>query len=620
MKSLLKYSVCLLLLFAAGCKKTNWLDRNSPTLLPGEQTFRDPLLIVGLLANFYDRLPTDQSLTSNWQKATTYDDAVWSGGGNSGDEIRNTFTGYANNQATIWEYGLLRDINLALSDMDTYGTTLTPTQKAQFNGEFRFLRAQIYFEMVKRMGGVPIVTTVLTTDKGDYASLSRPRNKEAEVYDFIGAECDAIKNAIGNGVSTTRANKYAVLALKSRAMLYAGSLAKYNSALASPITLPGGEVGIPASRANEYYTKSLDASREIINSGVYSLYNTNPNPGENFYEAIVKKQGNKEVILAQDFLQAKGRTHGFSYDNIARAVREDNLGSSAIAPTLNLVESFEYTDNSAGALKLRTANDQDYIYYDNIGDVFNNKDGRLAGTVMLPGSTFKGLPVNLQAGVKVWNAAANAYTTVESSVQGSNSFYTDGKLLTGASGPIRSGLDISNTGFNLKKFIDPIPGSSNRGQQSDVWWIRYRLGEIYLNAGEAAFELGMTAEALTNINKVRDRAGLKVPLTTLTLARIQNEFRVELAFEDHRVWDLTRWRIAHIVWNGSPSNPDANLFALYPYRVVRPGDPRDGKYVYDKIIAPRFRAPRFFQITNYYNFIGQNVLNANLLITRQPGQ
>ena len=239
---------------------------------------------------------------------------------------------------------------------------------------------------------------------------------------------------------------------------------------------------------------------------------------------------------------------------------------------------------------------------------------------MLPGSTFKGLPVNLQAGVKVWNAATSTYTTVESSVQGSNSFYTDGKLLTGASGPIRSGLDISNTGFNLKKFIDPIPGSSNRGQQSDVWWIRYRLAEVHLNAAEAAFELGNLAEALTNVNKVRDRAGLKTPLATLTLARLQNERRVELAFEDHRVWDLTRWRTAHIVWNGSPSNPDANLYALYPYRVVRPGDARDGKYVYDKIIAPRFRAPRFFQITNYYNFIAQNVLNANLLITRQPGQ
>ena len=621
MKSLLKYLICFLTILSVSCKKKEWLDRNSPTLLPGSQTFNDPLLIVGLLANYYDRLPVDASLTTNWQKATTYDDAVWGGGGNSGDEVRNTFTSYATNNWTLWDYGYIRDINLALQDMDTYGTTLTATQKAQFNAEFRFLRAQDYFEMVKRMGGVPIITTVLTTDKGDYASLQRPRNKESEVYDFIASECDAIKDNIGNGTSNTRANKYAVLALKCRAMLYAGSLAKYNNALAAPITLPGGEVGIPAAMANGYYQKSLDAAKEIINSGLYSLYNTNPNPGDNFFEAITKKQGNKEVILAQDFLQAKGRTHTFSYDNIARGIREDNLGSSAISPALNLVESFEYLDGSAGTLKTRTADNSDYIYYDNIQDVFANKDGRLAGTVMLPGSTFKGLPINLQAGVKVWTGTGNNYNTVESSVQGSNTLYTDGGLLTGASGPVRSGLDISNTGFNLKKFIDPVPGSSNRGQQSDVWWIRYRLGEVYLNAGEAAFELGLTTEALNYINKVRERAGFKIPLTTLTTARIRNERRVELAFEDHRVWDLIRWRIAHVLWNGSAANPDANLFALYPYRVIRPGDAaRNNKYVFDKIVAPRFRAARFFQLQNYYSFIAQGVTDANPLIVKNPGQ
>ena len=71
----------------------------------------------------------------------------------------------------------------------------------------------------------------------------------------------------------------------------------------------------------------------------------------------------------------------------------------------------------------------------------------------------------------------------------------------------------------------------------------------------------------------------------------------------------------------SIANPDANLFALYPYRVVRPGDPlRNDKYVFDKITAPRFKAARNFLITNYYSFIAQNVLDANPLIVKQPGQ
>jgi hypothetical protein len=152
-----------------------------------------------------------------------------------------------------------------------------------------------------------------------------------------------------------------------------------------------------------------------------------------------------------------------------------------------------------------------------------------------------------------------------------------------------------------------------------MWWVRFRLGEIYLNAAEAAFELGQTAEAETFVNQLRARAGFEASsLGALTIDKLRNERRVELAFEDHRVWDLKRWRIAHEVWNGNAGSPDAVVYALYPYRVVRPGDPRDGKYVFEKLVAPRFRSPRFFQMGNYYSSIDQAVLNNNPKIVRNP--
>ena len=112
--------------------------------------------------------------------------------------------------------------------------------------------------MVKRMGGVPLVTSQLIyAGGGDVESLQVPRSKEEEIYDFIYDEIQDIKsNFTETEDSKTRGNKYIALALQSRAMLYAGSLAKYNNLMSSPITLPGGEVGIPASRANEYYQKS----------------------------------------------------------------------------------------------------------------------------------------------------------------------------------------------------------------------------------------------------------------------------------------------------------------------------------------------------------------------------
>jgi hypothetical protein len=145
-----------------------------------------------------------------------------------------------------------------------------------------------------------------------------------------------------------------------------------------------------------------------------------------------------------------------------------------------------------------------------------------------------------------------------------------------------------------------------------------------LNASEAAFELGQTEKALNYVNQVRERAGFGPnSLSTLTLGRLQNERRVELAFEDHRLWDLRRWRIAHLVWNGDVNNPDATLWALYPYRVVRPGHPNHDKYVFDKLKAPRVPgniARNFRQEGNYYSTIDQGILNNNPKLVRNPGQ
>jgi len=640
MKRIYQFIAIGAVLFTLSSCKKDWLDRQPKNILVDDQIWQDPEQITALLANFYDRLPTDMGLTdqdhtsidinqsrqAQWRNMADYDDAMWSGFSN--EEGRNNIVSYPFDRWRVWNYSLIRDINLTIDNIEKLSTGISDEQKAQFLAELRFLRAYDYFEMVKRMGGVPLITAPLIYNySGDPSYLQTPRAKEAEVYDFIASEMDAIKDILANAGSKTRANKYTALALKSRAMLYAGSIAKYNNLMGTPITTPGGEVGIPASRADEYYEKSLEASAEIINEGLYSLYEGNPNLGENFYEAIVKKTGNPEVIFAWDFLSAKDKRHWFSYDNIPRSIREDNLSSSNITPSLNLVESFEYLDGSNGTLRIRTPDNSDFIYYDNVSDIFANKDARLYGTVIYPGAPFKGLTVDMQAGVKVWNPSSNAYLTIEGSDLGSvwgPPAYPegDGKLLTAAAGPHRSIQEVTNTGFYLRKYLDAGPGTSTRGIRSDVWWVWFRLGEIYLNAAEAAFEIDRPGDAAAFLSTLRERAGFgpnSVTAANITIDRIRNERRVELAFEDHRVWDLKRWRIAHEVWNGSSSNPDAVVYALYPYRVVRPGDPaRDGKYVFVKMPAPRFRAPRFFQMGNYYSSIDQSVINNNPTIVRNP--
>ncbi|WP_215224398.1 RagB/SusD family nutrient uptake outer membrane protein [Echinicola shivajiensis] len=612
---LLKFNIMWAVLFSlafSSCE-SDWLDREPPNILLDDQVWNDPKLITGVLSNYYDRLPAHTTTTAGWVDFAAYDEAMWSGySGN--DWLNNLFT-YDFGRWGLWDYGFIRDINLAIDKLQNL-SELAEDQKTQFISELRFIRAYVYFDHVKRMGGVPIITEQLIYDfSGDPSYLQYPRNTEAEVYDFVISELQDILPTIGNDGSNTRANRFTALAVISRAALYAGSLAKYNAEMSAPITLPGGEVGIDAGRANAYFTTSLEASRTIIQEGGYALYNSNPDLGENFYEAIVSKAGNPEVIWAQDFLSSADKRHWFTYDNIARPVREDNLGSSALAPGLNLVEDFQYLDGTSGALKTRTADGSDYIYYDNVEDIFANKDARLYGTVIYPGATFRGQEVFMQAGVAVWNGSD--YDLVESNGLGTE--YDDGGILTAAGGPHRSIQEVTNTGFYLRKYIDNAVGASTRGLRSEVWWIRFRLAEIYLNGAEAAYELGETSEALGYINLLRERAGFGAnSLSSLTIEDIRHERRVELAFEDHIVWDYKRWRVAHEKWSGSDSNPESMIYSLYPYRVVRPGDANDGKYVFVKSVAPRFRAPRFFQMGNYYSLIGQNLIDANPKLVRNP--
>src|SRR5690606_35385788 len=405
MKQFKRYLLGLALIGAVSTScNSDFLELEPPNILLDEQVWNDTKLVTGVLSNYYDRLPAHTSLTTGWAEFAAYDEAMWSG--YSGNDGLNNLIAYNFDRWQLWNYDLIRNINLSIGKLNTV-SELPENQRTQFMSELRFLRAYVYFEHVKRMGGVPIITEELIYDfNGDPSYLQFPRNTEAEVYDFVISEMEAILPTIGNGGSNTRANRFTALAVISRAALYAGSLAKYNALMGSPIALPGGEVGIDPSRAAGYYAKSLEASKTILAEGGYSLYQSNPHLGENFYEAIISKNGNPEVIWAQDFLLAADKRHGFTYDNIARSVREDNLGSSAITPGLNLVEEYQYLDGSPGTLKTRTPDNSDYIYYDEVDDIFEGKDARLYGTIIYPGASFRGQEVFMQAGVMAWNGSS----------------------------------------------------------------------------------------------------------------------------------------------------------------------------------------------------------------------
>ncbi|RGN31468.1 RagB/SusD family nutrient uptake outer membrane protein [Bacteroides oleiciplenus] len=592
----------------------SWFEKDPQNILTDEQVWNDPALIKSQLANIYNRMPQLHG-DFNTGGMTEVDDAMYSG--TMDQNYRNELQ-YGDDYGRWWDYGLIRDINMSIEKLDKFSTGLGTEQKALFNAEFRFLRAYVYFELVRRMGGVPLITTTLEYDfSGDPSYLQNPRAKEHEIYDFIYTEIQSIKDQLAsNNGSQTRANTYTALALQSRAMLYAGSIAKYNNELTPAVKTDGGEVGISASMANDYYKKSLEASKAII-AGPYELYNSNPDKGKNFYDLFMTKTGNKEIIFAKDYL-APTKVHRFAYDNIVRHLTEDNESSSTIAPSLSLVESYDYLDGSKGTLHYKDANGN-YIVYENQTTIFANKDARLYGTIVYPGTKFRSIDVDIQAGVAIWNATTGTYDLSVNPTLGSN--YEDGKTWTGLDGPKDNAPDVSNTGFYIRKFVSEASAASSRGTGCENWWPWFRLGEIYLNAAEAAFELGETTPTPESyINKLRERAGFPAnSIEHLTLEKIQNERRVELAFEDHRYFDMKRWRIADKTWDGT-YNDNTVVYGLYPYRVAvaKPGTDDKDKFIFDKATLTRFKRPRLFRLANYYSSIDQNVINNNPKIVKNP--
>lgn len=597
-----------LVLFAlTSCSE--FLEREPDTILSDDQVFGDEVMIKSVLSNFYGRITWGQHIDDSYSY-TILDEASRS---DSGPDTRQ---GFEDNRWRVYDYTLMRNLNQFLKGVRETDVLDADTQK-MLEGEARFIRAWLYFNMARGMGGMPIIgDEVFEYSPGmDITTLQYPRSTEAEIYNYIISECEAIKNFLPENpsINAARATKWAALMLKARAAVYAGSIANYNNKMPNPIKTPGGEVGIDANLAQGYYQTALSAAEEVINSGKYELQLNKPDDrGRNFYEALSVKENNKEVIWARDY-KYPGQTNGFTQVNIPASHAED-IDRAYAGPILNLVEDFEYINDRDGEIKIRD-NEGNYIFYDRAEDAFANKDPRLWGTVIYPGAIFKGSPVVLQAGQKYFE---NGEWHVRTSTPGSTD--ENDILITSINGPNQSNDQyVNKSGFFFRKFLDEAPSASTRGRRSEMWFPRFRFAEAVMIASEAAFELGQADKALTYLNMVRERAGIQ-PLTSMTFDDIVQERRVEFAFEDHRYWDLKRWRIADKVWNGIQDDPNAQQWGLFPYLVNDPGNPNHGKWVFDKIKIHMSPFPRDFQMRNYYNFIDQGWINNNPKLVKNPYQ
>jgi hypothetical protein len=633
MKKILLITITALLLITGACKKdSEFLDVPPKQVLPTDLVFSDPALVLSVLGDLYNRQVDFSGLDNGWASFVDFSEAFPSENGSYFFVQRN---GWGYGEWSSWDYGYIRDLNLFIQRA-TAATKLTDDDKKRFLAEARFLRANYYFELVKRMGGVPLITEPLEYDyTGNVTPLQKPRSKESEIYDFVISEAEAIKDQLSLELTDkSRATRGAVLAMEARAALYAGSIAKYG--VTTPqVSLPGGEVGIPSSMAAGYYTKALAAAQAIINqsAGSYQLYRVLPTLSDNFAAIFLDKTGvNQESIFVEDFKANGGKTHGFTTNNQPFSISDEGLDAGRLNPSLNLVEAFEMLDNTYAPLATTDASGNP-LYYTNQLDIFAGRDARLAGTVLLPNSLFKGKRTEIFAGYQLANGTiiSSGDATQLRDVPGLGKDIQ----VVGKDGPVNGAEFRTQTGFYIRKYLDPTVGSGRRGRGSDVNFIRYRYAEVLLNAAEAAYELGQPDVAAGYMNQVRSRAGLTVPLTAgeINFDRIVHERRVELAFEGHTLFDMKRWRLANVVWDGnqmtiadlisnigSARKRNTQPFGLWPYKYFNPASPDNGKWLFKEVKPSPVTGANRFQIGNYYSQIGDDILSANPKIVRQPNQ
>ena len=593
-KRIFGISATLILLLFTSCHSI--MDIQPLDKITGEQLFSDVAGLKTVLANVYNNLPiedfdfeprigynfhNEQNSDGGWSINQLTDHAIIHSlrGTQPGAEI-----------VSFWAYSDLRQLNQFLETVRTV-EGLKDEERARLEAEGHFALAYMYFAMVRRYGGVPIITEVqkAPTTPEEEQALRVPRSTEKDTWDFVLSECDlaiaGLPEKCNSSDGALRATKWAAYALKSRAALHAASVAKYwdKAPLIGEAVDAKLVGGMTLADANNYYKQCIDASKAIIDNSGKTLYKPNPSTVEeaakNFQTMFEDpSKADEEVIFKKAYIDGTtSQRQGHSTDYMFNP-NQTKIGnyyvSGRYSVTLNIVDLFEdYTDDGTGnhtGIKTRSDGVEDefatkaadfdvskpYIHYKTQYDVFKDMDARLLASVIVPGSTWKNTVINMQGGLITSDGKRMMFTDGSAKGLDGKEYYAYGApSLNACSGFGNLGQESENfsiSGFSLKKFLQEAKNVSGNFNSSTQDFIDFRLGEIYLNYAEAAIESGQGDAALakTYLNALRKRAGHKDEIPA-TLDNILKERQVELAFEGQRYWDLIRRRDYHQVFNSS---------------------------------------------------------------------
>ncbi|SFP04557.1 Starch-binding associating with outer membrane [Pseudarcicella hirudinis] len=391
---------------------------------------------------------------------------------------------------TLWgrSYRSIREINYALTNIAK--VPMSVAQKNRLTGELKFLRAFRYQDLIRNYGGVVLMSDKVLELGDDFANAPiYTKSPIKDCIDYAVAQLDEASKLLpvnnSNSWQLGRATKGAALALKSRLLLYA----------ASPLYNTGTWQAAAAS------------AKEVMDMGKYSLFS-------NGYDKLfLTPENNPEIIFERLY------TQGARHVCLEISNGPNSYGGwGGNVPLQNFVDSYEMDNGKPITDPASGYNPQ---------DPYKHRDPRFYMTVL-------------------YNNADYRANSVQSYLPGGK----DSK-----DGP--SNWNTSKTGYYLKKFMnDNLPIDNPWDIAGTQPWIYFRYAEILLNYAEAQNEAaGPDQTVYTAVNSIRNRPGVNMPALQAGLSQaqmreiIRRERQVELAFEEHRYYDVRRWKVAGVTEN-----------------------------------------------------------------------
>lgn len=540
MKTLIKITkliivVSIINLYFSSCENMmgNFLDKPPGVDVTEDTIFSNQISAERFLMGIYrEGMYSDMP---EWSDRDGWDSDFKIGFSDEGKQVASWYNSVAYNNGNMtntwnpldskwsWRWRALRAVNIFLDRIDDVPDA-SQEYKNQAKGQAIFIRGMNYLELLKRYGGVPIIDKRLTNEDAQGEKI--PRSTLEETVNFIIKDAETAASLLPDSWPSQYSGKItkgAALTLRARTLLYAAS--PLSNTENPPLSLPGEDnklICYGNYDANRWKL-AADAAKAVIDwapgAGVRLLSGS-----ERSYQDTWEVPDNAEIILGPKmYVPLQGY-----WSSTFKSLNNFYLIQGGIMITQNFVEFYERKDGTPQPWNRNGGN--------NLAEIYSNMDPRFKQSVAYNGS--------------YWNVD-----------------FPELKFYVGGVADNQPPRVDNKTGYWIRKWIPTI---LTRNTQAYVNWHWARFAEAYLNYAEALNEYqGPTADAYQAVNTIRNRVGMPNLPTGLNQAEFRDKVRreraIELAFEDHRLWDLMRWRMAEQTLN-------APMWGLKIYKLPEPSN------------------------------------------------